>query len=193
VTDPGDIGPWRKEVRAELLSRRMAVKRDQRLAWNDAVTTYLLEGFPNLKTMVVGFYWPFRGEFDPRPAIRRLMEEGARAALPVVVRKNAPLQFHAWWQGAPMRETGGVFNIPVPDGTGIVTPDALLIPPVGFDSLGYRLGYGGGYFDRTLASMAPQPLKIGVGFELSRIDTIRPQPYDIPMDFVVTEAGVGKY
>jgi 5-formyltetrahydrofolate cyclo-ligase len=193
VTDPGELGPWRKELRAELLSRRMAVRRNVRLAWNDAITALLLEGFPDLRTMVVGFYWPFRGEFDPRPAIQRLMEDGARAALPVVVQKNAPLQFQAWWPGAPMRESGGLFKIPVPDATDIVTPEALLIPPVGFDSCGYRLGYGGGYFDRTLASMAPQPLKIGVGFELSRIPTIRPQPYDIPMDFIVTEAGIGKY
>jgi 5,10-methenyltetrahydrofolate synthetase len=75
-------------------------------------------------------------------------------------------------------------------GTQAVTPGALLIPPIGFDAQGYRLGYGGGYFDRTLASLDPQPLKIGVAFELSRIETIRPQPHDIPMDFIVTEAGI---
>jgi hypothetical protein len=69
-------------------------------------------------------------------------------------------------------------------------PQALLIPPVGFDSQGYRLGYGGGYFDRTLAAMIPQPLKIGLAFELSRIPTIHPQPHDVPMDFIVTEVGI---
>lgn len=86
--------------------------------------------------------------------------------------------------------TKGVFDLPVPDGTEVVRPEALLIPPVGFDAQGYRLGYGGGYFDRTLAAMVPQPLKIGVAFELSRIPTIYPQPHDVPMDFIVTEAGV---
>ena len=84
----------------------------------------------------------------------------------------------------------GVLNLPVPQGTEILVPDALLIPPVGFDEGGYRLGYGGGYFDRTLAAMHPQPKKIAVAFEMSRISTIRPQPHDIGMDFVVTELGV---
>ena len=71
-----------------------------------------------------------------------------------------------------------------------VTPDAVLVPLVGFDSGGYRLGYGGGFFDRTLASMEKHPVTIGVGFELCRLESIFPQPHDIPMDFVVTEAGI---
>jgi hypothetical protein len=81
----------------------------------------------------------------------------------------------------------GVFDLPVPEGTRVVVPQALLIPPVGFDARGYRLGYGGGYFDRTLAEMTPQPLKIGVAFEMSRLESIHPQTYDIPLDFFVTE------
>jgi len=104
------------------------------------------------------------------------------------MQKGAPLQFREWWPG--VGTTKGAFNLPVPNDTEVLTPQALLIPPIGFDLHGYRLGYGGGYFDRTLAAMAPQPLKIGVAFELSRISTIQPQPHDIPMDFIVTEAGV---
>jgi 5-formyltetrahydrofolate cyclo-ligase len=83
-----------------------------------------------------------------------------------------------------------VFDLPIPQGTPALRPRALLVPPVGFDAQGYRLGYGGGYFDITLAALEPQPLKIAVAFELSRIDTIYPQPHDIPMDFVVTEERV---
>jgi hypothetical protein len=83
--------------------------------------------------------------------------------------------------------TQGVFDWPVPEGTPTVVPQVLLIPPVGFDAQGFRLGYGGGYYDRTLAAMTPQPLKIGVAFELSRMETIHPQPYDIALDFMVTE------
>jgi 5-formyltetrahydrofolate cyclo-ligase len=83
-----------------------------------------------------------------------------------------------------------VLGIPVPDGTPVLVPDAVLIPPVGFSDQGWRLGYGGGYFDATLAALSPQPLKIGVAYELSRTPTIFPQPYDVPMDFVVTEAGI---
>lgn len=188
MTTPHDIGQWRKARRSELLSRRVAVTADRHCRWNKTITQLLAEGFPVLQGMLVGFYWPYQGEFDPRFAIRRLRECGARAALPAVVQKSAPLQFREWWPGAHM--TKGVFGLPVPDGTGVVRPEALLIPPVGFDSQGYRLGYGGGYFDRTLAAMVPQPLKIGVAFELSRIPTIYPQSHDVPMDFIVTEAGV---
>ena len=157
---------------------------------DERVTALLLDAFTFPAGAVVSIYWPFKGEFDPRVAALRLRERGARIALPVVVEKAAPLQFREWWPGVETQP--GVFGLPVPVGTAVVTPDVSLIPPVGFDARGYRLGYGGGYFDRTLASLAPQPLKIGVARELSRIGTIRPQPHDIPMDYVVTEAGVHK-
>jgi 5-formyltetrahydrofolate cyclo-ligase len=183
-----DIMHWRKAQRAELLDRRLAARQAERRQWNEAITNLLVECFPLLPWMVVGAYWPYKGEFDPRFAIRHLRARGARAALPVVVEKSAPLQFREWWPGAPM--ASGVFGLPVPEGTPVLRPHALLIPPVGFDSRGYRLGYGGGYFDRTLAAMEIQPLKIGVAFELSRMASIRPQPHDIAMDFIVTELGI---
>ncbi len=185
---PAEIGQWRKAQRAELVARRVAATPVQRRQWNAAITRHLIEQFPVLQGMLVGLYWPFKGEFDPRAAIRHLRKFGTRAALPVVVQKAGPLQFREWWPGAQM--TTGAFNLPVPDGTEVVRSDALLIPLVGFDSQGYRLGYGGGYFDRTLAASRPQPLKIGLAFELSRIPTIQPQRHDVPMDFIVTEAGV---
>jgi 5,10-methenyltetrahydrofolate synthetase len=138
--------------------------------------------------MVVGGYWPFRGEFDPRFFLHHLRRGGGRTAPPVVVARNAPLQFRAWWPGAPMRRAA--LGLPVPEGTEVLAPQALLIPPLGFDARGYRLGYGGGYLDRTLAALPEQPLKIGVAFELSRMATIRPQGHDIAMDFIVTELGL---
>lgn len=180
-----DIKVWRKARRNELLARRASVPREQHQAWTAAMTERLVAGFPLLQRMIVSFYWPFQGEFDPRFAIRRFREGGAVAALPVVMEKRAPLQFREWWPGVATSK--GVFDLPVPEGTRVVVPQALLIPPVGFDGRGYRLGYGGGYFDRTLAAMTPQPLKIGVAFELSRLDTIHPQDHDIPLDFFVTE------
>ena len=84
----------------------------------------------------------------------------------------------------------GMYGIPAPDDTEPVTVDALLVPMIGFDRKGYRLGYGGGYFDRTLAAMAPRPLAVGVAFEILRVDDLHPQPHDIRMDFVVTERGI---
>lgn len=184
---PENIQSWRKEQRAELLARRQAVPNSQYREWTAVITQLLVAGFPCLGRMKVGFYWPFKGEFDPRFAIRQFRQAGATAALPVVAEKKAPLQFRAWWPG--VRVTPGVFDLPVPDAP-LVVPEALLIPPVGFDAQGYRLGYGGGYFDRTLAALMPSPLRIGVAFELSRMTTIHPQPHDLPMDFMVTETGI---
>lgn len=185
---PADLGQWRKAQRAELLARRLAAAPGERKAWSETITRLLEEGLPILHQMVVGFCWPYKGEFDSRFLIHSLRASGARAALPAVIAKGTPLQFREWWPGVPM--TPGIFDLPVPDNTDIVIPDALLIPPVGFGERGDRLGYGGGFFDRTLASITPQPLKIGVAFELSRIPTVYPQPYDVLMDFIVTEAGI---
>jgi 5-formyltetrahydrofolate cyclo-ligase len=188
MTAPDNLSSWRKAERTRLLALRMGAAPDLRRQWNDAVTQHLCVGFPMLSQMVVGFYWPFKAEFDPRFAIRHWRGAGARVALPEVVQKKAPLVYREWWPGVAMQ--AGVFDLPVPQGTDILIPDAVLIPPVGFDAQGYRLGYGGGYFDRTLAAMRPQPIKIGVAFELCRIPTIQPQPYDMAMDFIATEAGV---
>ena len=187
ATKPVDLAAWRKAQRMELLARREAVPKELRRQWNDAVTRSLLAGFSALEGATIGFCWPFKGEFDARFFVYEMRKRGARAALPAVVAKKAPLEFRAWWPGVTMRP--GVFDLPVPQ-SAAVRPDALLIPPVGFGGQGYRLGYGGGYFDRTLAAMDPQPLKLGVAFEISRMATIYPQPHDVPMDFIVTERGV---
>ncbi len=114
--------------------------------------------------------------------------EGGRSALPEVVQKATPLRFRQWWPGVPMAP--GVYDIPVPQGTDVVTPDALLVPPVGFDAAGYRIGYGGGFYDRTLAAASPRPLTIGVAYEISRLPSIYPQAHDQPVDYLVTERGV---
>ncbi len=178
---------WRKSQRAELLARRQAVPNDVRTRWNEAVTRWLVEGFSALADCTIGFCWPYKGEVDARFFVYEMRKRGAKAALPAVVAKNEPLEFRQWWPGAPMAP--GVFDLPVPQ-TAVVRPHALLIPPVGFGARGYRLGYGGGYFDRTLAAMRPQPLKIGVAFEISRVETIHPQAHDVPMDFIVTEQAI---
>ena len=182
------IKAWRKQQRAALIARRIAVPQDLLRQWNTAISELIAHGFPVLAGMTIGFCWPFKSEFDARFVIRRFRERGATAALPAVVATAQPLQFRKWWPGAPM--TPGVYDIPIPDGTELVIPAAAIVPMNGFDEQGYRLGYGGGYFDRTLAAAAPRPLAIGTSFELARLPTIQPQPHDIAMDFIVTEAGI---
>ena len=185
---PYDIKAWKTGLRKELLARRQAVSAADRKAWSEAITQHLLQGFAQLADMTIGLYWPYQGEFDPRHAVRHFRDRGARTALPEVVQKAQPLQFRHWQPGVAM--AAGVYGIPVPQGTERVLPQALIMPPVGFDAAGYRLGYGGGFYDRTLASIRPRPLTIGVAFELSRVETIHPQDFDVPMDYVVTERGI---
>jgi 5-formyltetrahydrofolate cyclo-ligase len=182
-----DVPAWRKARRAELIARRMALPTEAQRRSDERITELLVHGFPLLRDLTLAFYWPFKGEVDPRVAVHRFRMGGARTALPVVVAKGAPLEFREWTPTTPTQP--GVFGLPVPQSPR-VAPDAVLMPPVGFDARGFRLGYGGGYFDRTLATLAPQPLKIGLARGLSRIDSIHPQPHDVPMDFVVTEAGI---
>ena len=186
-SDWAAVRAWRKERRAELIARREAVPVAERRQWNAAITATLETAFPLLAGAVIGFCWPYRGEFDARFVLRRFRERGAQTALPVVIGKG-PLQFRRWWPGAPLKP--GVYGIPVPDATEVLVPDAAIVPMNGFDGHGYRLGYGGGYFDRTLAASDPRPLTIGVAYELARLPTIYPRPHDIAMDFVVTEAGI---
>jgi 5-formyltetrahydrofolate cyclo-ligase len=183
-----EIKAWRKAQRADLIARRAGVPEALRKDWNERITTRLIAGYDVPEDAIIGFCWPFKGEFDARFAVRRWREKGVTAALPEVVEKKGPLQFSKWWPGAPMR--AGVYDIPVPDHTEVVMPDIAIVPMNGFDEHGYRLGYGGGYFDRTLAAAERRMIAIGVSYEMLRLKTIYPQQHDIPMDFVVTEAGI---
>jgi 5-formyltetrahydrofolate cyclo-ligase len=181
-----EVRAWRRSERAALLARRSAMSRDERKGCEDRITALIGRSVPELgQVRSLGFYWPFKGEYDPRPLARSLHAQGMRLALPVVVERARPVEFRAWWPG--MRLTPGVWGIPVPAEGEPVLPEALLVPLLGFDGQGYRLGYGGGYYDRTLAAMPVKPLAVGIGFEMSCLPTIHPQPHDVPMDLIVTE------
>lgn len=185
---PGDLAAWRKERRRELLARREAMPLEERRAGDARIGELLLAGFPMLAEMTIGFYWPIRGEVDPRIALHRLRERGARTALPVVVAKGQPLRFLEWRPDTPTAP--GPMGLPIPQGSEVLVPGAVLAPPVGFGSRGYRLGYGAGFFDRTLAAAHPRPLALGLARASNRMETIYPQHWDIPMDFIITEEGI---
>jgi 5-formyltetrahydrofolate cyclo-ligase len=191
MNDWDEIRKWRRAMRAELLSRRLAVPRAEKPGVRSVLHDLIREQFPELRHACIGFYWPFRGEIDFRHLVRDFLALGAEAALPVVVEKQRPLEFWAW--RPRMKLARGFWNIPVPAERNPVQPTALLVPLVGFDAAGYRLGFGGGYYDRTLAALDPKPLTIGVGYEFGRLKTIYPQPHDIPLDAIVTEAGCARF
>ncbi len=182
-----EVRAWRREQRARLIAYRSGLAREQRDVVRDRVVP-LLRQVPGLAQATIGFYFPFKGEIDLRPLLRELVASGARAALPAVVEKAKPVEFRTWYPGVTMER--GIWDIPVPTPGNPVRPTLLFVPLVGFDAAGYRLGHGGGYYDRTLAVLSPKPLCIGVGYEATRLDTIHPQPHDIPMDAIATEAGL---
>lgn len=188
MQDWQDIKRWRKAQRARLIEERRALPLAERQRVGEAIAERLGQlSALNGPVCCVGFYWPIRGEPDLRPFVRSLLERGFTSALPVVVEEKAPVEFHRY--GTDTRLTRQrVWGIPVPAEPDPVRPDVVLVPLVGMDDACYRLGYGGGYYDRTLASLSPRPFAIGVGFELGRLETIYPQPHDIPMDVIVTEA-----
>ena len=186
--DGTEVKIWRRSERQRLLALRTGVPPAERRQWGQHIEARLRSILEERPGITLGVYWPFQAEFDPRPLIDWLVARGSVVALPAVVDKKGPLEYRAWRPGETLID--GVWNIPVPEPRNIVIPQAVLAPLVGFDRGCFRLGYGGGYFDRTLAALAPRPLAIGVGFELSRLDTIHPQPFDIAMDIIVTEVDV---
>ena len=133
----------------------------------------------------VAFFWPVRGEPDLRGALADWLAADARriAALPVIAGQT--LEFHQWSPDSPVQ--AGAFGIPVPAHGRPVQPDCLLIPCVGFDRARFRLGYGGGYYDRTFASLVPWPLAVGIAFDEARVDSIDPQSHDMQLDVVLTD------
>lgn len=182
---------WRKDLRKDAIARRMALSKHECGHNAEAIRSHLHRHFPQLAAQHVGFCWPLKNEPDLRPLLALWLAEGHpsfAALLPVVVAANRPLAFRAWTPETPMREDR--YGIPTPVSGDLLRPQALLIPLVAFDTAGYRLGYGGGFFDRTLASLHPRPLAIGVGFELNRVETIYPEAHDARLDAIVTEAGV---
>lgn len=187
-----DVARWRKAERARLLDARQETTAEQRNEMAGALAAHLdaliAERVGTLTGRVISVYWPIKAELNLRFWMNALHARGARVALPVVVEPGQPLIFRHWTPEARMER--GHWKIPVPPATApVLTPEVTLAPLVGWDGAGYRLGYGGGYFDRTLAALSPRPLVIGVGVQASRIATIFPQPHDIAMQAIVTEEG----
>ena len=179
---------WRKSERARLIAAREALEAGTLEHFRQRIDSHLQRSFPGLATAKLAFCWPIRGEYDARHLARTLRERGALTALPVVVAPRQPLIFREWHPGVELAT--GALDIPYPVNSPEVVPTAVLLPMNGWDGGGYRLGYGAGFFDRTLAAIPQKPVVIGVTYELARVETIHPQDWDIPVDWVVTERGI---
>ena len=188
-----DVAQWRSAERKRLRAARLDVTAETRMAAAKVIATHLdaliAKHLGNPSGHVVSGYWPIKAEPDLRFWMESLHARGARVALPVVEIPGTPLAFRAWHPG--MRMERGHWNIPVPPADALrLVPEVALAPLVGWDGVGYRLGYGGGYFDRTLAALSPKPFVIGVGLHSARLATIFPQPHDVRLDAIVTEEGI---
>ncbi len=180
-----DNTAWRRGLRREMVARRAALSVAEHDALSARIVAHALAALP--APVVAAFCWPIKHEPDVRGLLAAWARAGVRTALPVVVAEGQPLAFREWIPETPLAPDR--YGIPTPTAGEWLTPDLILLPLNGFDAAGYRLGYGGGYFDRTLAALAPRPLAVGVGFEINRIDSIRPEAHDQRLDWIVTENG----
>jgi len=184
----------KNQLRAALLEQRLNMPdRQARSALLQRVMRIWLVGRPDA---VIGAYWPIKGEFDPLPALHRWKEDGElqskatqrRIGLPVMDRVHKTLTFHAWYPGCPMEDDA--FDIPKPKDTEVIVPTLLFVPCVGYTDGGYRLGYGGGFYDRTLASLEPRPFTVGLGFANGLLTGHEPEAHDVPLDAILNDEGV---
>ncbi len=180
----------RKKLRQTAIAAREALDTSTRARSDAAIERALDTLLAQLAPRVLGFCWPHRGEADLRTMVGHWLvaHPQRRAALPVVVSPAAPMIFRAWTPHSEMLPDR--HGIPTPVAGDTLIPDVILIPLNAFDHFGYRLGYGGGYFDRTLEQLDPTPATVGVGYEVGRVDTTHPHAHDHPMDWIVTEAGI---
>ena len=184
---------WRQQLVAERL------RLPDRLARAEALQRVLRVWLVDRPDVVIGAYWPIKGEFDPLPALFRWQEAGMEAdalnarqkrriGLPVINKIDRTLSFYTWYPGCPMEEDA--YGIPKPKDTELIQPTLLFVPCVGYGPGGYRLGYGGGFYDRTLAQLQPKPFTVGLGYTHGFLPDLEPEPHDVPLDAILNDNGV---
>jgi 5,10-methenyltetrahydrofolate synthetase len=181
---PGDKQAAKAALRTTLKAARRAIDPATKVQWDAHIGAQVLAWWRKRQMPVLGVYLPIHGEPDLRAAYAELVLAGVQLALPVVVARDAPLAFAAWTPGEPMVTDG--MGVAVPgDLHFLALPPALLVPCLGFNAEGYRLGYGGGYYDRTLEA-APRPFTLGIAYACQQA-TFAHGPHDVALDVVVSE------
>ena len=183
--------PQRAALRQKLVAARLALpdRLERAVGLQNALRVWLI----GRGEASIGAYWPIKGEFDPLPALYRWSEgapEGVtrRIGLPVADRKSGSLRFHIWYPGCPMELDA--YNISKPKGTEEFAPQMLLVPCLGYGPGGVRLGYGGGFFERTLLAVEPSPVTVGVSYTHGFLPMLRAGPGEVELDVILTEDGV---
>jgi 5-formyltetrahydrofolate cyclo-ligase len=175
-------------LRLRARATRAAISSAARAAAGKSVAEHFFTGVPLAPTDIVAGYWRIKDEMDCQPILVRLMDAMQPVCLPVVLGDDMPLQLRLWESHAPLYEAG--FGTLAPSELAPqVEPDVIIMPLLGFDANGTRLGYGGGYYDRTLDHLTKKPRLVGLAFAAQEFETIPREPHDVPLDVVVTEHG----
>jgi len=176
-------------LRIDAHAARAALSQSERAEAAASVAQLFFETLAPRTEDVVAAYWGIRDELDCQPILVRLMDANIKVVLPAVLGDEEPLDMRLWEQGTALYEAG--FGTLAPSALAPrAEPDVILIPLLGFDRVGTRLGYGGGYYDRTLVSLNKKPKLIGLAFAVQELPLIPREPHDVPLDAVITEAGV---
>ncbi|MBV9785645.1 MAG: 5-formyltetrahydrofolate cyclo-ligase [Acidisphaera sp.] len=166
--------------------RALALRAECDPALGARLGMHVLAACPPAAGAVVAGFWPLPGEIDLRPLLQALHDHGHVVTLPVTPPRGRPLEFRRWVPGAAL--ASGRFGTLHPEGE-TVQPDWLLVPLLAFDRAGRRLGYGAGYYDRTLAAL-PGAFALGCGYAAQELDEVPVAPYDVRLSAVATEHGV---
>jgi 5-formyltetrahydrofolate cyclo-ligase len=177
-------------VRAQLKSVRATLSAPQRHALSSQLCEHV-HALPGRPHAIWSGFLPIRDEIDPQPLMARLAHRGHSLCLPIVSGRDVPLRFRSWHVGDAMATAAWGLREPKPDQPE-VDPDVLLVPLLAFDGAGNRLGYGAGYYDRTIASLKTRKaiVTIGLAFDIQRIDAVPHSGYDEPLDWVLTPSGL---
>jgi 5-formyltetrahydrofolate cyclo-ligase len=176
-------------LRRDAHARRAAIPPDARSEHAASIAALFFQHIAYGPGDIIAGYWRIRDETDCKPILIRLMDSGQKVVLPVVAGDDAPLDLRVWEADAPLYEAG--FGTLAPsDLAPRAVPDLILVPLLGFDGKGTRLGYGGGYYDRTIAALEKKPRLVGLAYAAQEFDEIPREAHDVPLDAVVTEEGV---
>jgi 5-formyltetrahydrofolate cyclo-ligase len=184
-----DIEAEKARLRTAAFSARGRLDAAERAEFSKTICRYFSEGVALRPQDVVACYWPIRDEVDCQPLLTRLVDAGQPVCLPVVTAPDAPLEMRLWGVGQALYPAG--FGTLAPDDlSAVAAPDVIVLPLVGFDATGTRLGYGGGHYDRTLAALEKRPRLIGLAFSVQELAYVPRAAHDVPLDAVVTELGL---
>ncbi len=188
----GEFDELKSILRNKVKARRARLVGGDRTEAAAKAAEHFLNSVPFAETDVIGLFWPIRDEIDSKPLMLKLMEKGQTVCLPVTAGDGEPLVFRIWEPDAPLFEAG--FGTLAPGALAPeAAPDVLVIPLLGFDGVGTRLGYGRGYYDKTIAAFATRPLVVGYAFAVQELNDIPREDHDIPLDMLVTETGVRRF